>query len=190
MAKLLGLNQYYPYSVSDGSGGSISASLVLVHPDMSSSLVYDILNIQRSDSKGSPVWRRNRCFPANWVMKLLIYNVLRMINGGIFLTWQIEKRDVAAVSFMFQRVDAAGNILFGDLGQNVFGTPDKYKGMIVFLAINSGGIFVVAPNTMVLSGGIGFAYNISAPVVIGFGEQHTVRTNERADMEPHAKGYF
>ena len=60
--ELLGLNQYYTYSVSDGSGGSISASLVLVHPFV----------------------RRNRCFPANWVMKLLIYNVLRMIMEAFF----------------------------------------------------------------------------------------------------------
>jgi hypothetical protein len=80
---LLGINQYYPYSVSDGSGGSISASLVLVHPVMSSSLIYDILNIQRSDYEGSPVWQEKQVFSSHLVYEIISLKCTTDGNGCI-----------------------------------------------------------------------------------------------------------
>jgi hypothetical protein len=142
---LLGLTQYYTYSVSDGSGGNISVSLVLVHPVMSSPLIYDILNIQRSDSEGSPVWPEKQVFSSQLGYEIINLQCTTDDNGGIFLTWQIEKGDVAHGIIYVQRVDTAGNILFGDAGTHVFGTADTYQGYDSILSDNSGGIFVVAP---------------------------------------------
>jgi len=52
----MGVTQYYPYSVSDDSGGSINCRIQLVQPDVSSGTIYDTLYVQRLDVAGSPVW--------------------------------------------------------------------------------------------------------------------------------------
>ena len=142
---LLGLTQYYPYAVSDGSGGIISANLNIVQPDTSPSSIYDILNIERSDSEGSPVWPEKQVFSSQLGYEITNLQCTTDDNGGIFLAWQIEKGDVGHGIIYVQRVDAAGNILFGDAGTNVFGTADTYQGYNSVLSDNSGGIFVVAP---------------------------------------------
>ena len=143
--ELEGLTQYYPYGVSDGSGGNISASIDLVHPVISSSLIYNTLSVQRLDAEGATVWPEKQVFSSQLGYEILNLQNVTDDTGGIFLSWQLVKSDNAHGVIYAQRVDATGNILFGDAGTNVFGTADTYQGYDSILSDNSGGIFVVAP---------------------------------------------
>ena len=143
--ELTGLTQYYPYEVSDGSGGSINASIDLVQPVTSSSLIYDILSVQRLEAEGSPVWPEKQVFSSQLGYQILNLNSVSDDNGGIFLSWQLMRGDSAHGITYAQRLNAAGNILFGNSGINVFGTTDTYQGWASVLSDGSGGIFVVAP---------------------------------------------
>jgi hypothetical protein len=143
--ELMGLTQYYPYEVGDGSGGSISASIDLVQPVVSSSLIYDTLSIQRLDAEDVPVWPEKQVFSSQLGYEILNLNCISDDNGGIFLSWQLVRGDTAHGITYAQRLDAAGNILFGNSGVNVFGTTDIYQGWASVLSDGFGGIFVVAP---------------------------------------------
>jgi hypothetical protein len=143
--ELEGLTQYYPYEVGDGSGGSISASIDLVHPVMSSSLIYDTLSVQRLDAEGSQIWPEKQVFSSQLGYQILNLNCISDDNEGIFLSWQLIRGDIAYGITYAQRLDAAGNILFGNSGINVFGMTDTYQGRASALSDGSGGIFVVAP---------------------------------------------
>ena len=142
---LLGSTQYFPYEISDGSGGSINSRIDLVHPNISSSLIYDILYVQRLDAGDLPVWPEKEVFSSQLGYQIINLQCTTDNNGGIFLSWQLEKGEVARGVIYAQRVDATGNILFGDTGTNVFGITDTYQGYDNILSDNSGGIFVVAP---------------------------------------------
>jgi hypothetical protein len=142
---LMGVTQYYPYSVSDGSGGSINCRIQLVQPDVSSGTIYDTLYVQRLDAAGSPVWPEKQVISSRLGYEILNLNCMGDYNGGIFLSWQLVRGETAHGITYAQRLDAAGNILFGNSGVNVFGTTDTYQGRASVLSDGSGGIFVVAP---------------------------------------------
>jgi hypothetical protein len=142
---LLGSTQYSPYEISDGSGGSINSRIDLVHPNISSPSIYDILYVQRLDAGRLPVWPEKEVFSSKLGYQIINLQCTTDNNGGIFLSWQFEKGEVARGVIYAQRIDTTGNILFGDTGTNVFGITDTYQGYDNILSDNSGGIFVVAP---------------------------------------------
>jgi hypothetical protein len=62
----------------------IGANLDIVQPDTSSSSIYDILNIERSDSEGSPVWPEKQVFSSQLGYEITNLQCTTDDNGGIF----------------------------------------------------------------------------------------------------------
>jgi hypothetical protein len=112
---------------------------------VSSGTIYDTLYVQRLDAAGSPVWPEKQVISSRLGYEILNLNCMGDYNGGIFLSWQLVRGETAHGITYAQRLDAAGNILFGNSGVNVFGTTDTYQGRASVLSDGSGGIFVVAP---------------------------------------------
>ena len=65
-------------------------------------------------------------------------------TGGIILLWQFQKEYVAYGGTFAQRLDAEGNIRWGETGIAVFNEPDKYQANGTLISDGSGGALVIA----------------------------------------------
>jgi hypothetical protein len=141
---LLGVTQYYPYSVGDGSGGGINCRIQLVQPNAGSGTIYDTLYVQRLDAAGSPVWPEKQVISSRLGYEILNLQCTADGSGGILMSWQLVKGETARGVIYVQKADASGNLLFGTTGINVFGSAStRQRGNT--LSDGTGGLFVTAP---------------------------------------------
>jgi hypothetical protein len=142
---LLGVTQHYPYSVGDGSGGSINCRIQLVQPNAGSGTIYDTLYVQRLDAAGSPVWPEKQVISSRLGYEILNLQCTSDGSGGILMSWQLVKGETARGVIYVQKADASGNLLFGTTGSNVFGSAGTWE-WCNNLNDGDGGLFVTAPS--------------------------------------------
>ena len=143
--RLLGVTQYYPYSVGDGSGGSINCRIQLVQPNAGSGTIYDTLYMQRLDAAGSPVWPEKQVISSRLGYEVLNLQCTDDGSGGILMCWQLVKGETGQGVIYVQKADASGNLLFGTTGINVFGSASTWQWCNT-LSDGTGGLFVTAPS--------------------------------------------
>jgi hypothetical protein len=141
---LLGVTQYYPYSVGDGSGGSINCRIQLVQPNAGSGTIYDTLYVQRLDAAGSPVWPEKQVISSRLGYEILNLQCTADGSGGILMSWHLVKGETARGVIYVQKADASGNLLFGTTGINVFGSASTWQWCNT-VSDGDGGLFVTAP---------------------------------------------
>jgi len=141
---LLGVTQYYPYSVGDGSGGNINCRIQLVQPNAGSGTIYDTLYVQRLDAAGSPVWPEKQVISSRLGYEIINLQCTADGSGGILMCWQLVKGETARGVIYVQKADASGNLLFGTTGTNVFGSAGTWQ-WCNNLSDGDGGLFVTAP---------------------------------------------
>lgn len=141
---LLGVTQYYPYSVGDGSGGSINCRIQLVQPNPGSGTIYDTLYVQRLDAAGSPVWTEKQVISSRLGYEIINLQCTADGSGGILMCWQFVKGETARGVIYVQKADASGNLLFGTTGTNVIGSASTWQWCNT-LSDGTGGLFVTAP---------------------------------------------
>ncbi len=142
--ELLEKKEYSSNTISDGFGGSIR---VRVEADPSlgpPNQKRDILYVQRFDGGGNPLWPEKRVIATLERYQLGNPEFIPDDKGGVILLWQLQKELVSYGGTFAQRLDAEGNILWGEKGLAVFNTPDKYRGNAVALSDGSGGAMVIA----------------------------------------------
>jgi hypothetical protein len=142
---LLGVTPYYPYSVGDGSGGSINCRIQLVHPDADSGTIYDTLYVQRLDAAGVTVWPEKQVISSRLGYEILNLQCTADGSGGILMCWQLVKGETARGVIYVQKADASGNLVFGTTGSNVFGSSGTWQ-WCNNLSDGDGGLFVTAPS--------------------------------------------
>ena len=141
---LLGVTPYYPYSVSDGSGGSINCRIQLVQPNAGSGTIYDTLYVQRLDAAGSPVWPEKQVISSRLGYEILNLQCTADGSGGILMCWQLVKGETGQGVIYVQKADASGNLLFGTTDIKVFGSAGTWQWGDT-LSDGAGGLFVTAP---------------------------------------------
>ena len=141
---LLGVTQYYPYSVGDGSGGGINCRIQLVQPNAGSGTIYDTLYVQRLDAAGSPVWPEKQVISSRLGYEILNLQCTADGSGGILMSWHLVKGETARGVIYVQKADASGNLLFGTTGINVFGSASTWQWCNT-VSDGDGGLFVTAP---------------------------------------------
>jgi hypothetical protein len=140
---LMGVTPYYPYSVGDGSGGSINCRIQLVQPNAGSGTIYDTLYVQRLDAAGSPVWPEKKVISSRLGYEIINLQCTADGSGGILMSWHLVKGETARGVIYVQKADASGNLLFGTTGINVFGSAGTWQWCNT-VSDGDGGLFVTA----------------------------------------------
>jgi len=104
-----------------------------------------IIYIQRLDETGQPVWPEKRVINPPEKAQLRNINYLSDGDGGIIITWQLQKDSLPYGNIMALRLDADGSPSWGEEGIPVFNLPDiKYQSITATFSDGSGRIIVVA----------------------------------------------
>ena len=142
--ELLEMKAYSPGTISDGLGGSISVQIEADPPFGPPSEKRNTLNVQRFGVSGSPLWREKQVLatPERYQIGELEYIVDS--KGSVILLWRLQKESVSYGGLFAQRLDAEGNLKWGEEGIPVFNQPDKYQGNATLLSDGSGGTLVIA----------------------------------------------
>jgi len=142
--ELLEMNEYSPDTISDGLGGSIRVLVEAEPPYGPPNEKRNILYVQRLDAAGSPLWQEKQVLatPERYQIGELEY--IADGKGGAILLWRLQKESVSYGGLFAQRLDAEGNLKWGEGGITVFDKPDKYQGNATLLSDGSGGTLVIA----------------------------------------------
>ena len=143
--ELLETEVYSANTVNDGLGGTIQ---VRVEAEPFSGPPWEkssILYVQRLGEEGQPLWPEKQVLATAERQQLHELVFTADGTGGVILAWQLRKEYVAYGGLFAQRLDAEGNICWGEEGLPVFTAPDiKYQGGAVILSDDSGGVLIIA----------------------------------------------
>ena len=154
---------YSPGSISDGLGGSIRVRVEADPPYGPPDEKRNILDVQRFDTAGSPLWPEKRVLatPERYQIGELEY--IGDGKGGIILLWQFQKDNVAYGGIFAQKVNSEGTIMWGEQGITVFIKPDRYQGNTTLISDGSGGSLVIAiAGKNALGGNMVYAQHLDA----------------------------
>ncbi len=136
------LSQYYPNAITDGAGGTIAMHIDTFPPFTGPTQRHNDLNVQRLDKEGTPLWPEKQVLSTRQGYQIGNFKYDADGSGGVILSWQLQNGHFLSGPTYVQRVDADGNLLFGDTGMKVFGTADNYQGSAAIFSDGSGGVFV------------------------------------------------
>jgi hypothetical protein len=103
-----------------------------------------ILYVQRINPSLSVFWPEKRVIATEQDYQLGNREYADDGTGGIILLWQFQKEYIAYGGTFAQRLDAEGNILWGETGISVFNEPNKYQANGTIISDGSGGAVVIA----------------------------------------------
>ena len=144
--ELLGKKYYNPaiITMSDGTGGSFS---IRIEEDPRYGPPQErryIPWIQRLDASEQPLWEEKRVLPTDEQP----YDNLKYLadgTGGVIITWCLQKESVAYSNIRMRKLDADGELRWGEEGVPVFDIPDaRYQKVVEILSDGSGGAIIVA----------------------------------------------
>jgi hypothetical protein len=142
---LLETGAYSPGSLNDGLGGFIQVRIDAEPTNIPPWEKHSLLFVRRFDGKERPV------YPDKLVLSMPERRQIHDLDyaadgtGGIVLAWQTSKENVPYGGILAQRLDAKGNICWGEVGITVFPAPElNYQGGAVVIADGSGNVIIVA----------------------------------------------
>ncbi len=141
--ELLEMKAYSPGTISDGLGGSIRVMVEAEPAYGPPNEKRNTLYVQRFDASGNPVWPQKKVLGTSESYQLRELEYIADGKGGVVLTWQLYKEAPYGGLFT-QRLDAEGNIKWGEDGISVFNEPQKYQGNATLISDGSGGTLVIA----------------------------------------------
>lgn len=104
-----------------------------------------ILHIQRLDEVGKAMWPEKRIINPPEKTQLRGLNYLSDGDGGVIITWQLQKNSIPRGDIMAQRLDSSGTLRWGEEGMPVFDIPGiRYQSSVATFSDGSGGIITVA----------------------------------------------
>jgi hypothetical protein len=104
-----------------------------------------IIYLQKLNEVGEAMWPEKRVI--NPPEKTQLHNIgyLSDGDGGIIITWQLQKDSIPRGDVMAQRLDSSGAKRWGEEGMPVFDIPGiRYQSIVTTLSDGSGGIITVA----------------------------------------------
>ena len=166
--ELLEMKAYSSGAISDGFGGSIQVRVedepAYGPPNERSNILY----VQRFDAERRPLWPEKQVLatPERYQIGELEY--IADGTGGIILFWRVQKESVSHGGLFAQRLDAEGNLKWGEEGVAVFGKPDKYQGNVTLLSDGSGGTLVIAiAGKNAFGGDMVYAWPLARITIVG-----------------------
>ena len=141
------LSGKYLYShnmIGDGLGGSYRVRVDSAPSSGPPAQRRMILSVQRINPALSFFWPEKQVIATEQGYQLGNLEYTADGTGGIILLWQFQKEFVAYGGTFAQRIDAGGNIRWGETGIAVFNEPDKYQANGTLIGDGSGGALVIA----------------------------------------------
>ncbi|MDD5702247.1 MAG: hypothetical protein PHU23_09390, partial [Dehalococcoidales bacterium] len=160
---LLEKTGYLPGTISDGFGGSYRVRIASDPPTGPPAQRRMILYIQRINPALSQFWPEKQVLATEPRYQISNVEYIADGAGGIILLWQFQKEYIAYGGIFARKIDAEGNILWGETGIAVFNKPDKYQANAVLLNDDSGGALVIAvAGNNALGGDMVYAQHLDA----------------------------
>lgn len=104
-----------------------------------------IIYLQKLDGDGKAVWPEVRVINPPEKTKPLNISYLNDGDGGIIITWQLQKDSLPYGNIMAQRLDSSGILRWGKEGMPVFDIPGiRYQSGVTTLSDGSGETIVMA----------------------------------------------
>lgn len=104
-----------------------------------------IIYLQKLDETGKAMWPEKRIINPPEKAKLSNINYLNDGDGGIIITWQLQKDSLPYGNIMAQRIDSSGALRWGEEGMPVFDVPGiRYQAGVTTLSDGSGGVIALA----------------------------------------------
>jgi hypothetical protein len=143
--ELLETGAYYSGALNDGVGGIVQVRTEAEPPAVPPWEKHSLLYVRRLDEKERTVYPDKLVLITPEKQQLHELDFAADGTGGIVLAWRLSKENVAYGSVLAQRLDAEGNICWGEEGIAVFTAPElKYQGGAVVISAGSGDVIIVA----------------------------------------------
>jgi hypothetical protein len=150
--------------ISDSTGGYFTISLRRDPPSGPPTKGRSILDVQREDAAGKDLWPEVRVIDPGENELATELEYIPDGTGGIVIVWRLSKDSAPVSGIMAQRIDADGNLRWGEEGMAVFTAPGiRYQGIGKVLGDGTGGVTIIAAaGTGALYGDMVYAQKLDA----------------------------